>query len=234
MSTQRKAEIVGESLTDDSVHDYLAANPDFFERHGELLRALRLPHEVDGTISLVERQVSMLRQKDVKLERKLKDLLQVARANDVLAAKIHQLSLRLLAASTLEQTLTTCENALRTGFDADQSVLVLFADPAAFDDVDAGRFFRPVPRDDPALQPFGTFLKSVAPRCGQIRDSQRDFLFGPQTDEIGSVALVPLGERCEVGFLAIGSVDSDRFHPAMSIDFLARIGELIAAALRKY
>lgn len=234
MSTQRKPQITEEPLSEQAVHDYLATHPDFFEKHSELLRSLRLPHEIDGTVSLVERQVSMLRQKDIKLERKLKDLLAVARTNDVLAAKIHQLSLRLLVASTLKDTLVTCENALRTGFDADQSVLVLFSDPALFEGIDVGRFFRPLLREDPSLKPFATFMKSVAPRCGQIRDSQRDFLFGKDTDEIGSCALVPLGSKCELGFLAIGSGDADRFHPAMSIDFLARIGELIAAALRKY
>jgi uncharacterized protein YigA (DUF484 family) len=234
MSTQRKPEIVEEELSEDAVHEYLAAHPDFFERHRELLGSLRLPHQVNGTVSLVERQVSVLRQKDLKLERKLKELLAVARANDILAAKIHQLSLRLLSADSLQATLQTCETALRTGFDADQAVLVLFRDPALFDDIDVGRFFRPVLREDPGVKPFATFLKGVSPRCGQIRDTQRDFLFGAETNEVGSCALVPLGLKSEVGFLAIGSADSNRFHPAMSIDFLARIGELIAAALKRY
>ncbi|MDH4108503.1 MAG: DUF484 family protein [Gammaproteobacteria bacterium] len=234
MSTQRKPEIVEEAVSDESVRDYLAAHPDFFERHRELLGTLRLPHQVNGTISLVERQVSVLRQKDLKLERKLKELLSVARTNDVLAAKIHQLCLRLLSADTLQATLQTCETALRTGFDADHAVLVLFRDPAMFDDIDAGRFFRPVHKDDPAVKPFATFLKGVSPRCGQIRDAQRNFLFGEDTNEIGSCALVPLGPKSELGFLAIGSADANRFHPAMSIDFLARIGDLIAAALKRY
>jgi uncharacterized protein YigA (DUF484 family) len=44
---------------------------------------------------------------------------------------------------------------------------------------------------------------------------------------------VPLGKKCEVGFLAIGSVDANRFHPGMSFDFLARLGELIAVALKR-
>jgi uncharacterized protein YigA (DUF484 family) len=89
-------------------------------------------------------------------------------------------------------------------------------------------------RDDPALQSFATFLASSTPRCGQVRDSQRDFLFGPGTDEVGSAALVPLGPKCEVGFLAIGSVDARRFHPAMGFDFLARLGELVAEALKRF
>jgi uncharacterized protein YigA (DUF484 family) len=46
------------------------------------------------------------------------------------------------------------------------------------------------------------------------------------------MALVPLGPRSEFGFLAIGSRDVNHFHPGKSIDFLARLGELVACALR--
>ena len=87
MSTQRKPEFIEEDPTEDAIHDYLQANPDFFERHNELLTSLRLPHGSGAAVSLVERQVSVLRQKDLKLERKLKDLIEVARINDTLGAK---------------------------------------------------------------------------------------------------------------------------------------------------
>jgi len=234
MSTQRKPEFVEDAVTEDAVHDFLENNPDFFERHVALLSSLRLPHVTGGTVSLVERQVSVLRQRDLKLERKLKDLVEVARANDGLAARIHTLALALMAAPDLPATLRCIEESLRTSFGADQSILVLFADPALFNDVDAGRFFRPILREDPALKAFSTFLKGSGPRCGQIRDSQREFLFGKETDEVGSTALIRLGKKSEVGFLAIGSVDADRFHPGMSIDFLTRLGELITEALRRF
>ena len=234
MSTQRKTDFIEEPLSEDAVHDYLKCNPDFFERHGALLGSLRLPHVTGGTVSLVERQVSVLRQKDLKLERKLKELLEVARANDVLTAKLHQLTLQLLAAGSLADTLRALETALRTGFNADQSILILFGDPDSFKDIRVGRFFKVVDRDDAALKTFETFLSNHNPRCGQVRDVQRDFLFGRETDEVGSAALVPLGKKSEIGFLAIGSVDADRFHPGMSIDFLKRLGQLVSEALRRY
>ncbi len=234
MSTQRKPEFVEEDLSEDAVHDYLEANPDFFERHGELLSSLRLPHVSGGAISLVERQVSVLRQKDMKLERKLKELIDVARANDALGAKMHQLTLRLMAAKDIGETLEVIESALRAGFDADLSILVLFGDPAVFANVTVGRFFKPIEREAESLKSFATFLKGSGPRCGQVRDSQRDFLFGRETDEVGSAALVPLGKNSEIGFLAIGSADANRFHPGMSMDFLSRLGDLVAEALKRF
>ena len=75
---------------------------------------------------------------------------------------------------------------------------------------------------------------TASPRCGQVRDSQKAFLFQDAAEEIGSVALVPLGNKSELGFLAIGSVDSDRFHPGMSIDFLTRLGDLVAGSLKRF
>lgn len=234
MSTQAKTEFVDEELSESAVHDYLAEHPDFFERHGALLGSLRLPHVAGGAVSLVERQVSVLRQKDLKLERQLKELLEVARANDGLAEKIHRLALSLIAANDLSSTLTIIEESLRTAFDANQSILVLFGNPELFKDINAGRFFLPVERSDEGVKAFSTFLDGSGPRCGQVRDAQRDFLFGKETDEIGSAALIPLGEKSAMGFLAIGSGDADRFHPGMSIDFLTRLGELVAEALNRY
>ena len=234
MSTQRKPEFVEDELSEQAVRDYLETHPDFFERHAALLGRLELPHGTSGTVSLVERQVSMLRQKETRAQRKLKELIEVARENDVLSSKIHELTLQLLAAADLPSCVTAIEEAMRSGFGADQSVLVLFRDPTLFEDIEAGRFFRAIKRGDAALGPFDTFLSGKGPRCGQVRDAQRDFLFHDDADEIGSLALVPLGDKSEIGFLAIGSNDADRFHPGMSIDFLARVGDLIAGALKRY
>ena len=101
MSTQAKPEFVEEELSEQAVHDFLAAHPDFFERHSTLLGSLILPHASGAAVSLVERQVSVLRQKELKLKRQLKELIEVARENDVLAAEIHELTLQLMSADDL-------------------------------------------------------------------------------------------------------------------------------------
>ena len=234
MSTQRKAEFIDEALSETSVREYLEAHPDFFERHGALLDSLQLPHAAGGAVSLVEHQVSRLRQKELKMKRQLRELIDVARDNDILSAKIHQLTLQLLGASDQPACIRAVEEAMRKGFNADQSVLVHFGDPALFEDIDAGRFFRVVERDDVALKPFSTFLSGNTPRCGQARDSQREFLFHGDAEEVGSMALVPLGRKAGIGFLAIGSADANRFHPGMSIDFLTRLGDLVAGSLKRF
>ena len=234
MSTQADVNYADEEPSEQAVHEYLAEHPDFFENHPNLLDTLNLPHATGGAVSLVERQVSVLRQKDLKLEKQLKELIKVARANDLLSAKIHELTMQLLAAPELKSTIIALEEGMRSGFGVDQAVLLVFGDPDAFDDIDAGRFFRVIEKNADALGPFKTFLDGSSARCGQIRDAQRDFLFQDEADEVGSAALVPLGDGAEIGFLAIGSVDANRFHPGMSIDFVTRLGDLVAGALKRY
>ena len=87
------------------------------------------------------------------------------------------------------------------------------------------------PHRDPGLKSFDSLFSSGKPRCGRMRDSQRDFLFPSADIAVGSVALVPLAPGGTQGLLAIASPDADHFNPTMSTEFLARIGELVAIAL---
>ena len=186
-----------------------------------------------ATVSLVERQVEVLRERNQSLERKLKELVDVARANDALADRIHRLCQRLIRAHTLPETINAVETSLREDFDAMHSVLVLFLESAKALEPDAARFLRTGSPTDADIKTFETLLQSGKPRCGQVRDAQRDYLFGKDSVEIGSVALTPLGPKGELGILAIGASDAERFHPAMSTEFLSRIGELVTYALMR-
>jgi len=216
---------------EDAVAAYLQHNPDFFERHQALLTRLRVPHARGGsTISLVERQIEVLREKHAALEGKLAELVSVARANDAIADKLHRFTRRLLRARSRAQAVTLIEASLREDFDAFHGgVLVLMGE---FPDLTPQRFVRTVTRDDAGLKPFETLFASGKPRCGQVRDTQREFLFGQDANDIGSVALVPLSDKSgPLGVLALGSTDRDRFHPGMSTEFLARMADLIADSL---
>ena len=227
-----KARGIGAGVIDDAtVAGYLEAFPDFFERHPQLLAKLRLPHERgDATVSLIERQVEVLREKNRQIDRRFAELVENARANEALAEKIHRLARRLAGTRSPLDAVAAVESSLREDFDAAHSVLTLFSSDPALKSHES-RFLRVVRRDDLSLRSFEPLLASGKPRCGQVRDSQRDWLFGTGTVEVGSVALVPLGPGGNVGLLACGSGDANRFNPSMSTDFLIRIAELIAAAV---
>jgi uncharacterized protein len=232
MSKQPVRGIEVESDGEAVIADYLQLNPDFFERHATLLTKLKLPHDHGGsTISLVERQVQALRDKNQTLDKRLRELIEVARGNDVLAGKIHKLACRLVRSRTAQVLLDALESSLREDFGASEWLLLLPDDGQSELAKLNRRHLRVIAPNAPELKMFETLFEAAKPRCGQIRDSQRDFLFGAGTIEIGSVALVPLGREPSAGLLAIGSPDAERFHPTMSTEFLARIGDLVSEAI---
>jgi uncharacterized protein YigA (DUF484 family) len=219
-------------LDEAAVAAFLAGHADFFDRHAALLAQLRLPHlRGDGsTVSLVERQVDVLRERTREIELRLKALVDNGRANDALAEKIQRLARRLVHARSARQRLAAIESCLREEFGVREFVVVLAGGEASLAALEQ-RCLRLVADDDAGLRSFESLFASGRPRCGRIRDSQRDYLFPSAEIAVGSVALVPLTAGTAQGLLAIASPDADHFNPSMGTDYLARIGELIAAAL---
>jgi len=219
-------------LAEDQIADFLVAHPDFFERHGAVLARIKLPHQRgSAAISLVERQVLVLRDRHAVLERKLHELIENGRTNDAIADRMHRLTRRLLRARDAAGVLAGLETSLREDFGASRWVL-LAVDPmlASLGNVHSGHV-RVVPRGSPELKIFETFFDSGRPRSGQIRDTQRDYLFGGEGSQVGSTVLIPLGDRAGLGILAIASNDTERYLPTMSTDFLVRIGEIVTEAV---
>ena len=121
-----------EAELDATVATHLAAHPDFFERHAELLAALSVPHPTaPGVVSLIERQVAQLRARETAARRKLAQLVEIARANDRLAARMHAFALGIVGARTLDELLATVTGLMRDEFGADAVALRLCARPRA-------------------------------------------------------------------------------------------------------
>ena len=238
MTTQTARGLAAGQTDEERIERYLGLNPDFFERHQPLLARMRLPHMRTGsTVSLVERQVEVLREQKTDADRRLTEFVAVARANDQLADRIHRFTRRLVRAPNVVAAVTSLEASLREDFEAFQSVLLLTAPIEALRGGSHEPFLRAVAPDDANIKTFEALLSTGKPRCGQVRDTQRDYLFGPEAASIGSVALVPLsdnkGENGSLGLLALGSAERERFHPGMSTEFLKRMGELITDALSR-
>jgi uncharacterized protein YigA (DUF484 family) len=224
--------LAAEQIDEELVAEFLESHPDFFDRHNALLTKLKLSHNRGAsTVSLIERQVVALREKNQTLESRLRELIDVARSNDALSSKIHRLAMRLIGARSAAAVLDVMETSLREDFGASEWLLVLSSARETELKLITSRHLRVIESGAAEWKMFDTLFESARPRCGQIRDSQRDFLFGENNVEIGSAALVPLGTRPQGALLAIGSPDSERFHPAMSTDYLARIGDLVREAV---
>src|ERR1700733_11464502 len=126
MTTREARGLAAVDTEEESIASYLQRNPEFFERHQGVLARLKLPHARGGsTISLVERQIEVLRDKQAALEGKLAELVRVARANDAIAERLHRFTRRLLRAVPRQEAIARIEAGLREDFAAFHAALVL-------------------------------------------------------------------------------------------------------------
>jgi uncharacterized protein YigA (DUF484 family) len=231
MTTSQQPRSNALPLDEKSVADYLRANTEFFQNNPSLLADLDIPHSCGPAVSLVEHQVSVLRDQNNQLKRKLMDLVQVARDNNRLNERMHQMTLGLINTNSLQALLDTLRENLQGEFNADSVTLRLAGVPDAQARECGVDTFQP---NAPEVAHFETFLKSSRPQCGRFKPEQLSYLFGDQAQAIESVALIPLGDRCACGLLAIGSQESSRFHPGMGTLFLTHLGELLGLLLAEY
>lgn len=203
------------SINEDLVAEYLRTHPDFFENRETLLEQMRLPHHVSGAVSLIERQVRVLRTKNHQLERKFLSLVKAAKANETLSSRMHQLALALIAASSQEEVVSTAEETLTQAFKADSAMVKLLDDDSR----------------EQTLTLFGDAYTAGRPVCGTLTPKQQQFLFADKTETINSAVFVPLFQQSAIGYLALGSHDATRFHAGMGTLFLGYLGELVTAAV---
>jgi len=213
---------------EESIAAYLRENPDFFDRHPRLLESLIIPHSCGGAVSLVEYQVSVLRDQVHEMRRRIQSLANNARDNEALSQRLHQLTLTLVECVRLDEVLTNLYQAMGDDFKADFAAIRLFADPASKGDQGLGEF---VGTDSGATEMFSQVLASSKPMCGHIKEDQLAFLFPEHAGEVASGALLPLGHQARFGVLAIGSRDGQRFHPGMGTIFLRQLGEVVSRIL---
>lgn len=226
MSTQDKSDKQATRLiTEAQVCEFLCTETDFFDRHPELLESLELPHESGKAVSLIERQISVLRDRNLEMRSRLNNLLETARANDRLFEKTKRLVLAVLEADSLTQAIETLYGSLKNDFQIEYYQLILFstesrsASPARIISLEQGS------------QAIGSLLRSNRATCGVLRDEELAFLFEEQASAIKSVAVVPLNNGNTFGVLAIGSSDPLYYKSSMGTLFLSYIAEVLNRTL---
>ena len=209
------------ALDAEQVAAYLSQHPEFFVEHDELSPGLRIPHQPGDAVSLVERQVRLLRERNIEMRHRLSQLMDVARENDRLFDKTRRLVLDLLDATSLEDVVSTVEDSLRHEFHVPYVSLILFSDSS----VSVGRSVSSAE----AHQAGG---KTV---CGVLRPHELAFLFGESDrDEIGSAAVVSLSFQGLHGVLAIGSPDPQHYKSSLGTLFLGYVAEVLARVLPRF
>lgn len=215
------------SITRDEILDYLKSHPEFFEEQAEFFHQVEIAHPYSGrTISLAERQMINLREKNRLLEHRLGELLGVGEQNDALGARMHQLTVALVGANRLDQMVGIILKSLAEDFAVPQARVRLWGEGAA----NLGH---------EACTPVSAeLIKEISgmnhPFTGSTRTGEVTAWFGGNGDEMASMALVPLRfEGQTLGLLAMASDEADRFVAGMGTLYIERLGDVIAAALAR-
>ena len=232
MTTQKETNHSISSITTEDVVDFLSKHPEFFSEYPDLLSKIDIPHVGSGeAVSLVERQVLVLREQNQRARKQLHELIEIARQNEELARRMHKLALTLMDAAEPKEIFSTLYDNLRKNFHADKVAVRLFAEPA-FIDTYAGPEFAGKNTEEKSL--FKTMFETHEPLCGRMKHQQRVFLFGDDGNEIASSVMVPLHGPEWTGILSIGSFDPERFQPGMGVELLANMGEVLSFILKPW
>ena len=214
-------------MKSDEVAQYLQDNPQFFEEHAETISHLVIPHPHGGrTISITERQMLSLRDKNKQLESKMNELLQFGEENDSISEKMHRLGVAMIAASTFQAILHTLNFHLRDDFAIPHVALRLWRRPEGLSELPE---FAEVGEE---LQTFAETL--VEPFCGSTAGFETSSWFGDASRHIRSQALIAMRNGGgTIGMIALGSEDGQRFYAGMGTLYLERLGEMASAALAR-
>lgn len=210
--------------SEDDIVRYLKNHPGFFLEHEDLLLELRLNHPSGSAVSLLERQVALLRERNMDLRGRLTQLLDNARNNDRLFDQTRQLVLALIESRDLNQLSQVFTQSLTQQFGVDFAQLTVFGDSSR-------RKGARIVSLDQARQAIGHLLSGGKAVCGVLRPEENRFLFPESNDEVGSAALVPVGQGYPLGVMAIGSRDEHYFRSSMGTLFLGYLADVVARLL---
>lgn len=211
----------------EEVAQYLRTHPEFFEEYADVLAEIQVPHpHGDRAIPISERQIVALRDKNRILQDKLGELIRFGEENGAITEKMHRLAVALLTFTHLADFLHGLNFHLREDFFIPHMALRLWNMTA----------------EGPALPEFtptGADIHALAenlsrPYCGShVLDEIRGW-FGEDAVRLRSFAMVSLPAEQTIGLLVMGSEDPQRFYPEMGTIYLAQLGELVSAALKRF
>ncbi|MEY4641430.1 MAG: hypothetical protein RLZZ227_1424 [Pseudomonadota bacterium] len=222
-------------LDADTIAAWLRKHPDFFHRHADLLLELSIPHESGKAISLLERQVTMFRERQNSLQDQIHEFIGNARTNDNLFEKTRLVILDVLRSTSFSALLAMMAERLRADFDASAAALVFVSDGSG-NEPGVVRLSTSSVRTA-----LGDLFAKQRTYCGMLNPVQQQLLFptAKESAPIVSAAIVPLHMADDapvrqlygLPMLLIGSTREQHFNSSLDTLFLDFIGEVLSVRL---
>ena len=213
------------AFTAQDIANFLQEHPGFFDEHADVFATLQVPHPHGSrAISLGERQILTLRERNRELEWRLNELVRNATANESIGTHVAKWCSRLLSECDPQHVPGEIALGLAEQFELNHVALRLWNLPE-LPDTGYG---------EPVTQDVRTFTDSLkAPYCGTDTGFEAAAWLDAKPKSLALVPLRLVADGPAVGLLVLGSDDVDRFTPEMGTTFLESIGQLASAALHR-
>ena len=231
VSTAEQVTNVHESdISEEQVAEYLQSHPEFFANQEDLLADLSLPHASGKAISLLERQVTILRDRGIEARQKLNNLLENARNNDQLFDTTRNLVLALLRADSVTEVADVTQDQLSNHANIDACEIIIVDHP----DLHVAQSIR-VESVAKLKADFSDVFRLKRTHCGQLSEEQIAYLFPAAKHTIRSTALCPVLNNSEVlAMLAFGNQTENFFNVNLDTLFLDFMGHVVGAVLDRH
>ena len=217
-------------ISEEQVVDYLRNHLNFFAGHEELLANLSLPHESGKAVSLLERQVTILRDRGIEARQKLNNLLENARNNDQLFDTTRNLVLALLRSDSITELASVTQDQLANHDNIDACEIIIVEHPYLN--------VSHVVRTESVAKlktDFSDVFRLKRTHCGPLESEQIAYLFPAAKNTIRSTALCPVINNSEVlAMLAFGNQADNYFNVNLDTLFLDFMGHVVGAVLDRH
>lgn len=208
-------------ISEAEVVQMLRDHPDVFQRNPELLELVSLS-DTRGTSSLLERQVSVLKQRLLSMQSQQSELIEAVRENEQISDSFASIICQLIGYQSLAEFATEFPKALRSTFAIDEVSFKTVVGMAQLPD-EAEHYANAVER-----------LPNKLTVCDNRWPLAIINLFFSQ--QLASAALVPMkhsegGEL--IGVLALGSKDPERYTHELGTAHLDRLGLMAGICIHR-
>ena len=221
-----------DSVVDEQeVIDYLIATPDFFVNNAYLLTDMVIQHNSGSAVSLIERQVSLLRERNAHFENKLNEMVDAVHDNQRLNISLQRLAINLFRVDGLDDIIATIDDEIRNNLNTDYFGIRLITHDETLVEQQPERY---VHTDDERLESFRASTDEKRIQCGRLNTEQAEFFFDADLEQLGSGAVVPIADAEIYGLIGLGSQNEQHYHPGMGTDFLQQLSDLVSAAIKPH
>jgi hypothetical protein len=211
------------------VRGFLRDHPTFLDENPDILETMIVAHKPQGAISLVERQLAVLRSRNSEMDEQLNSLYAIAQDNETMFERTNRLVANLLKANNLSELVQSLYDSLGKDYGIEAYSLTLLGTAEDFP-----KSIARISTPDIAKQEVPSVLSSTNATCGRLNASEMNFLFGDSLNIVGSAAVVILRSKGNLGILALGNSDSEYYTNDMGTIFIDYIAEIISLILPNY